>query len=86
MGPPRYLASFCDNWLWSVATNPRNRVRVRPDPGHAKGERYRNLFIDPSRPTGSAAGVGQLNRVGGVANHGGTYGWLREGVNVTTWH
>ena len=33
MGPPRYLASFYDSWLWSVAANPRNRVRVRPGPG-----------------------------------------------------
>ena len=73
MGPPRYLASFCDSWLWSVATNPRNRVRVRPDLGRAKGERYRNVFIDPSRPTGSAPI--EPGRRGAA-----TRGWLREGV------
>ena len=80
MGPPRYLASFCDKWLWSVATNLRNKVRVRRKhlnedqlegksgassrgrSRHAKGERYRNLSIDPV----ALRGRHQLNRVGGV--------------------
>ena len=42
--------------------NLRNSVRVRPDRGHAKGERYRNLNIDPV----ALRGRHQLNWVGGV--------------------
>ena len=77
MGPPRYLASFCDKWLWSVATNLRNRLRVRPDPGLAKGERFRNLNIDPV----ALRGRHQLNRVGGVVVPVAGFE-----VNVTSWH
>ena len=43
--------------------NPtRDRVRVRPDPGHAKGPFWNVTEIDPV----ALRGRHQLNRVGGV--------------------